>query len=160
SGALRRGALGHGQRGRVDRGLHCGLDSGGPAIIDRGADQPENRDGGKAEKGKDAAAAVVQKSLEQHCGSPRWIIRRADYDGGDLPFRCRHARFSPPSHNGFVTKFGTERACLACQGASPKGGGGGRSGLVAKAAVAYYLTLRGRVALRHSVANARGIPRV
>src|SRR5262249_40170404 len=116
---LRGRVLGQGQRGRIDRRLHGGLDGGGAAVVHRGPDQSDDGNCGEGQEGKDARAAVVQKPLEQHGASPSWNSRRADYASSPLPFRCPCARFSPPPQNGFITKNGTKRACVAVRGGGP-----------------------------------------
>src|ERR1700692_2495744 len=85
----------------------------------------------------------------------------AQYACADLRFRCADAELSPPSHNGFVTRLGTGHACEGREGRVGGGPAAAVNSVVAKTAVAYYLTLHVRAASRHPDAEGsrRGYPR-
>src|SRR5689334_25222689 len=74
---------------------------------------------------------------------------------GQLPSWCGDARFSPPSHNGFVTGIGTKRASEKRERRGPGGWGQRpiRSGGEGGRCLLFNST--GAWALRHSSANAK-----
>ena len=67
---LRRHALGHHQCGGVERALQRDLQRIGAAVIDRGADEGDQRDHRDAERDRDVAAFGARKGLQRGSDNP------------------------------------------------------------------------------------------